>query len=47
MLCAAAHTIPTVCCQCATVMACSMVEVQLAKLKEETRCPMCFGKTPL
>lgn len=21
-----------------------MVEVQLAKLKEETRCPMCFGK---
>ncbi|WIA16384.1 hypothetical protein OEZ86_007873 [Tetradesmus obliquus] len=22
----------------------SMVQVQLAKLKEETRCPMCFGK---
>jgi hypothetical protein len=22
----------------------SMVQVQLAKLKEETRCPMCFGE---
>jgi hypothetical protein len=22
-----------------------MVEVQLAKLKEETRCPMCFGES--
>jgi hypothetical protein len=24
----------------------SMVEVQLAKLKEETRCPICFGEQP-
>jgi hypothetical protein len=23
----------------------SMVQVQLAKLKEETRCPMCFGES--
>jgi hypothetical protein len=39
------HTVPTVCSMHCS-WPCSVVEVQLAKLKEETRCPMCFGKNP-